>query len=152
MLNLIEPKEVTITTQAGTEKTYIFSKIPAIPAREIITQYPISSIPKLGDYKVNEQIMFKLLSYVSVKTETGDGKDHEIRLTSQALINNHVPDWETLARIEMGMMEYNCSFFQKGVVSTFLEAIAQKVPPAISKILMGLQAQSSPKDVPPSNS
>ena len=145
MADLIQPTEVTLTSQEGVEKTYILSKIPAIPAREIITQYPLSAIPKIGDYKVNEQIMLKLMSYVGVKIN-----DKIQPLVTQALINNHVDDFEVLLRLEAAMIDYNCSFFTKGTGSTFFDLISQKAQPFLTKILTGLQAQSFPKDAPPS--
>lgn len=145
MFNPIQPKEITIKTQAGDERTYIISKMPAIPAREIISQYPITGMPKIGDYKANETIMLKLMSYVAVQTATGQQE-----LSTQALVNNHVPDWETLGRLEMAMMEYNCSFFRNGVASTFFEAIAQKLPEQITRILTALSAQSSQTEKQPS--
>lgn len=142
---MIAPKEIQVMTQAGEEKTYIIHKIPAIPAREIVSQYPLSAMPKLGDYKVNEQIMFKMMAYVAVPTEGAP-----LFLKTAALINNHIPDWETLARVEAAMIEYNVSFFQNGKISTFLETFIQKLPQLISKIATASQAQSSPKGAPPS--
>lgn len=143
---MLQPKEIKIKTQDGTEKTYIVSKIPAIPAREIITQYPLTAAPKIGDYKMNEQLMLKLMAFVAVPLDNGN----PLPLTTQALVNNHVPDWEALARLEAAMIEYNCSFFQNGKISTFFEDFSQKVPQLISRILMDLQAQSSRKEKPPS--
>ena len=75
--------------------------------REIVAKYPVSALPKLGDYAVNEEVMLKLMSFVAV--QVGESQQ---RLSSRAMINNHVPDFETLAKIEMKMMEYNCSFFR----------------------------------------
>jgi len=145
-MSLIQPKQVQIKTQEGVEKTYTLSKFDAISGREILTQYPISAIPKLGDYKTNKEMMLKILSFVEVTTDAGTQQ----RLTTEALIQSHVPDWETLARIEAGMVEYNCSFFGNGRASTFFEGIAQKVPALITKMLTDLSAQSSRKDAPPS--
>src|ERR1700761_4635097 len=127
MFNPIQPKEITLKDQNGGDRTYTLSKIPAIPAREIVTQYPISGLPKLGDYKVNESIILKLIGYIGV-----DVNGTLTPLSTRGLIDNHVPDWETLGRLEMAMLEYNCSFFQNGIVSTFLEAIAQKLPEQVT--------------------
>lgn len=146
MPDLLQPKEIEITSQSGEVKTYVLSKIPAIQAREIITQYPISAIPKLGDYKVNEAIMFKLMAYVGVQLEGGKA----LPLTTREMINNHVPDFEVLMRLEAAMIDYNCSFFTKGTGSTFLEIIVQKAQPWTLKILTALREQSSPKEGQPS--
>lgn len=146
MSNLLEPKDITIQTQSGAEKTFVLSKFPALAGREIVAKYPLSAMPKIGDYEVNEQTMLKLMNHVGVKTDNGN----VIRLSTTELYNNHVPDWETSAKIEWAMMEYNCSFFANGRSSSFFEAIAQKVPVLITKILTDLSAQSSRKEKQPS--
>ena len=78
---MIEPLEVKITTQKGDEKTFIISKFPAIQGREIICKYPLSGMPKLGDYQVNEETMIKLMSFVAVPTDNG-----VLNLATKALI------------------------------------------------------------------
>lgn len=145
---MIKPKEIEVTTLDGDVRKYIIARVPAIPAREIVAQYPASLIPKIGDYSVNEAMMLKIMSYVAAIGPTGG----EIMLTSRALIDNHVPDWETLAKIEVAMMEYNWSFFEKGKNSRFFEGIIAKAQALIIKTLTDLQAQSSPKAEPPSKS
>lgn len=142
---LLEPKPVTITTNKG-DKNYILSKFPAISGREIVAKYPLSGLPKIGEYSVNEETMLKLMSYVAVPIE---GKE-PMQLTTRALVDNHVPDWEALAKLEIGMMEYNVSFFGRGVISTFFEDIAKNTPAWITKIATVLSAQLLPKEKPAS--
>ena len=128
---LLEPKEVSIKTQGKGDKAYTISKFPAIAGREIIAKYPLSGMPKLGDYQVNEDTMFKLMNFVAVKT--GDNLQ---QLTTKELIDNHVPDWETLARLEIEMMGYNCSFFLQGKISNFLDIIKANAKQLLSSTLM----------------
>ena len=142
---MLEPKEITIKTQAGVDKVYTISKFPAIAGREIIAKYPISGMPKLGDYQVNEETMLKLMCYVSIKTDGG-----QIALTTKALIDNHIPEWETLARIEIEMMGYNCSFFQQGKISNFLDTIATKAQQLTLSTLTDLLQQLSQQTKQPS--
>lgn len=142
---MLEAQEITIKTQAGTEKRYVISKFPAIAGREIVAKYPLSGMPKLGDYQVNEETMLKLMSYVAVPGENATN----LQLTTRALVDNHVPDWETLAKLELAMMEYNCSFFANGRVSGFFEGIAQKLPSLITKILTDSLQQLSAKSKQP---
>lgn len=141
---LLQPKEFKVKTPDGIEKTYVLSKFPAIQGREIIAKYPLSAMPKLGDYAVNEETMLKLMAFVGVTIG-----DNTLPLTTRTLVDNHVPDWETLARIEMAMMEYNCSFFANGRSLDFLTAIAQKAQALLSKTLMDLSAQSSRRNSQP---
>lgn len=136
---LLQPKTETITLQNGSTKDFLFSKFPAVAGREIISAYPVSNMPKLGDYGVSEATMLKLMSYVAVPVENGD----PLRLTTIELVNNHVPDWEALVAIEMGMLEYNVSFFERGAVPSFIDLLLAKAAPMLSKILTSsLQALS----------
>ena len=137
---MLHPKDIEING-----KIYTISKFTAIEGREIVTQYLASGVPKLGDYKRNEELMLKLMKYVGVD----NGNGGHLMLTTSALVNNHVEDWEALTKVEMAMMEYNCSFFQNGRVSTFLNDAAQKAPQWISKILTALSERSSPTEKPP---
>lgn len=149
MSGLLEPKEVELTLPDGKTKTYILSKFPAVAGREIICKYPLSGMPKIGDYADNEEIMLKLMSYVAVQTTPGE----PLRLTTRALIDNHVKSFETLMRIEASMLEYNCSFFLNGKVSGFLNAVAQRLPAKISEILTdSLVALSLREKQPSTNS
>jgi hypothetical protein len=144
---LLEPLEIEVETAKGEMKNFILSKFPAIAGREIVSQYPVTGMPKIGEYKSNEDIMLKLMKFVAVPTDTG-----VIVLSTQALINNHVPDWETLAKIEIKMMEYNCSFFGNGKASTFFGSILQNTQQLITQTLTDLLVQSSAQGKPHSES
>jgi hypothetical protein len=139
---MIEPKEIEIDG-----KKFIISKFPAVAGREIIAKYIPSIMPKVGDYKVNEETMLKMMKYVGVVI---DNSAIPIILSTQALIDNHVKNWEMLGKLEIALMEYNCSFFQSGRISTFLTDIAQKVPGWTIKMLTVLSAQLSKVEKPPS--
>jgi hypothetical protein len=138
---MIEPKPVEIVTMAGETRTYILSKFPAIQGREIVANYPLTALPKVGDYPANEAIMLKLMAHVAVPRDGGE----PIALTTRDLVNNHVPDWETLAKIEVEMLGYNTSFFTNGKTSTFFAGIEAKARQWIIGMLTDLSAQSSPK-------
>lgn len=137
---MLEPKEVVVDG-----KVYVISKFPAVAGRKIMTQYPISAIPKVGEYGTNEEMMYLIMTYVAVKNV---GSNTELQLVNRDLIDNHVPNWETLMKLEYLMMEYNCSFLANGKVSTFLESIAEKLPSWITKISTPLSAALSPAEKP----
>jgi hypothetical protein len=145
---MIEPKEITLKTQAGEEKTYVISKFPAIQGREIVTKYPVSNVPKLGDYKQSEEVMLKLLAFTAVVTSEGA----HLPLTTRALVDNHVPDWETLARLEWSQLEYNISFFGNGLNSGSFESFSQKAVQWISQTLIPSLATSLQTEKPRSKS
>lgn len=140
-MTLIETKPLTLTTQAGVTKTFILSKFPAVAGREIVTKYPVSNIPKIGEYQQSEEVMLKLMAFVAVQPDNGS---EPIRLTTRALVDNHCDDWETLAKLEWAQLEYNVSFFERARSSDFLESLTSKAAPLITKILTGLSQPSSP--------
>ncbi|MDL2313393.1 hypothetical protein LJC36_00255 [Desulfovibrio sp. OttesenSCG-928-C14] len=138
---LIQPKEVQIKCLDGSEKTFVVSKFPAVAGREIVTQYPLTALPKIGEYKSNEALMLKLMGYVAVPNQ--NNPDAPIILSTRALVDNHVPDWEALARLELAVMDYNCSFFKNGRASTFFAGLGNKAASKITGILTGLLASLS---------
>ena len=102
-------------------KEYILSKFPASAGRDIVCQFVPSAIPKIGNYKLNREMADRIMSYVAVPMPDGSS----LRLTTEALIDNHVKDWESRLRIEAAMMAYNCRAFQEGRVSSFFGDFAQ---------------------------
>ncbi len=130
------PKEFTATDQQGKEHAYTLHKFDCVTGREIVAKYPISNMPRLGDYKVSEETMLKLMGYVSVKVG-----DRDVFLSNLPLLWNHVPDWEILTAIEREMVVYNCSFFQNGKGWISLAELSQKVGQWASKISMASLAQ-----------
>lgn len=143
---MLEPKEIEVTHQDGKTGRFILSKFPAIAGREIIINYPVANIPKLQEYAASEEVMLKLMAHVQAIPESGN----PINLTTRALIDNHVRDWETLARLEWQMLEYNCSFFGNGLNSDSLQALSQKAIQFFAQMLMGSLQQSSAAAKPPS--
>lgn len=148
MNDLIKPKEIECKTLDGDILKYKISRFPADVAREIITGYPVSAMPKMGDYKANEALMLKLISHVAAVKEDGT----EIRLTTRALLNNHIPDFDVLARIEYDTLGYNSNFFNIGKITKSLGLFEGKVEGSITKILTRFLAQSSGKAKPHSKS
>jgi hypothetical protein len=136
-MSLLEPKEIEIETAAGDMRVYLISKFPATKGREIIPEYTFSAIPKIGDLQRNQEAMYKLMAYAGVPRE---GQD-PLMFKTQSLIDNHVPDWETLAKIEWAMLDYNVSFFRNGKASAFLDSVKTQAEGSISKMLMGLLAR-----------
>lgn len=150
MADLIKPEEFYLDDphEEGKKLKFVVSNFPAVEGREIVTKYPMSSLPKLGDYATSEETMVKLMSYVAVPMPNGD----LLRLSTRELINNHCRDWETLAKIEWKMMEKNCSFFQKGRSWDFLENFTQILLKKASEMLMRSSELSSPTEKQPSQS
>lgn len=124
-------------------KNFVLTKFPATVGREIITQYPMTALPKIGEYKTNHQLMLKIMSYVGVSIE---GRAEPQMLSTEDLINNHVLKTEDLMRLEWAMIEYNFDFFGDGRALNFLGMVADRITPLISKTLMDLLGPSSGKN------
>lgn len=147
MSNLLGMEEFEIDT-AGGKKTYVLSKFPATVGREIIVKYPTANAPKIGEYAVSEETMLTLMKHVGVNVAEGG----VLALNTRALVDNHVPDAETLLKLEVAMFRYNYSFFGNGKGLSFLEEFIAKLPQLISKTLTILSDQSSDQGKPPSTS
>ena len=137
MADLINPKELELEFE-GEKYKFNISKLPATVGREIISKYPISNVPKLGDYQVSEETMLKLISYTERVYD-----DRVQPLTSKALIDNHVPNWEILIKLEAYMLDYNCSFFDIGKVLNSLKEWKDLAQPKNIKTLMDSLVQLS---------
>ena len=142
---LIKPEPITIKCDDGKDRKYIISNFPAVEGIEIVTSYPLSMMPKIGDIPTCHAVMQKIMCYVAV-----DLGNVEIRLTTKDLINNHCPDWETYAKVVWAMMQKNCSFFRDGRSSDFLENLAQVITEKVLEISTRLSAPSSPMEKQPS--
>ena len=138
---MLNPKDIEITDQEGKTRKFVISKFPAVQGREIICQYPLTAIPKIGEYKQNEEIMLKAIKFAGVRIN-----DRIQVLETQALVDNHTGDWETLIKLEQELMQYNCSFFLKGTISTFFQGLVEQVSHKITAILTGSLEQSSRKN------
>lgn len=137
---LKDPKEINIISEDGNEKTYVISKVPATYAREILIKYPTSGLPKIGEYSINEEAMFKLISYAAVPRE-----GEPLRLNTRALIDNHVDGAVTLLKLEKAMFEYNYSFFRDGSIPTMLKDFVGMLRQLVTKTSMDLLQLLSPK-------
>ena len=143
---LIQPKEITIDFE-GEQLRFNIGKFPATVGREIISKYPVANMPKLGDYKVSEETMLKLMCYVERVYD-----DRVQELTSRTLVDNHIPSWEVLVKLEAYVIDYNCSFFELGKVLNSLKDWRALAEPKNIKTLMDSLVRLSQAAKQPSKS
>jgi hypothetical protein len=141
---MIKAKSIQVKNQDGIEKTFIISRVPAVPMRELMAKYPVSNIPKLGEYQASKDAMLLLMSFVAV--EIAD-RDEPLRLSTEQVVNNHVDDGEQLLRLEFAMLEYNTSFFGQGGASNFLSGLIKTHLPLIIQTLTDSLPQSLVRDL-----
>lgn len=137
-MDLIKPKTIMVKNRDEEEKAFIISRLPATVAREVIAKYPLSNIPKVGEYKSSEEVMLLMMQYVAVEV---DGREQ--RLSTKALVDNHVDDGVQLLRLEIQMIEENTGFFGLGGNKGFLDCLIAKFSQSITPMLTRLLAQLS---------
>jgi len=142
---LLSPKEINIDGIV-----FYISKFDCIEGREIIFNYTSSNIPKIGNYRLSEEMMLKLMTFVAVSDDSGNKTILLSKKILGAHLNNSEFPWQTLCKLEAAMMEYNVSFFQNGGASTFFGDFAQKVPAWISSTLTDSLGQLLQTEQPPS--
>lgn len=141
----LSPTPFSAEDDAGKVWNYILTKFDAVTGRKIMTQYPLSGMPKIGDYDLNEQLMFLLMEHVCVEIN-----GNLLPLSTPQLIKNHCGDAEVLLKVEQAMMVKNFSFFRDGRSWDFLENFTQMLLGRISEMLTRLSEQSSPTEKQPS--
>ena len=139
MIELIQPKLIELENADGISKTFVISKLPYSVGREVLSQFVPTGMPKVGDYPANHELMLKMMKFISVIKEDGN----EQRLTTPALVDNHVDDFKQGVLLERAMLEYNLGFFGQGNLSTFLEELKAMLPKLISEMLTAYKAQLS---------
>lgn len=128
--NLLEPKRIEVNGCV-----FIISKMPCTVAQEVICKLPAGFIPMLGNFSQSEEMAFKMLSYCE-RVYT-DGR-LSVRLMTKELIDNHVPDFDTLIKLERECFELNYDFFAQGKLLDFLNKGLCHVESKLSGILTDL--------------
>lgn len=139
---LLKPKPVTVKDRDGAERSYALHRFDVWDGREVILQYPVANMPKVGEYKVSAELAAKIYSYITVETAPGV---HQA-LSTRELVGNHIPDGETGLRLEYLMMEYNYSFFAPGAISSFFGGFALTFKGWIMSTLTDLSERLSQRE------
>ncbi len=132
---LIKPKTIEIPDIDGDLHSVTLSRIPYLPlGREIALSGALSSLPRVGQYSVSEEIAYKMFALIEINKPEQD----PIRLNTKALVANHILDPVLGGRIELAMIAYNYDFFGQGGISGFLADLLRKHLPSILQTLIPL--------------
>lgn len=126
---LLSPKEVTINNCK-----FLISRMPCMTAQEVIVRIPAGILPLINQYMISEEMVVKMLSCCQ---RVYDDKPN-VPLISKEIINNHVPDFDTLLQLETECLRYNYDFFNQGKALTFLEKGLSLAESRLSGILTDL--------------
>lgn len=143
-MSLMEPKEVSVPDLDGNQKVFVIHKVPATLGREIMAKYPVSNMPKLGEYQSSEEIMLKMMGHCAVRLADGT----LLTLDTMSTINNHVTDGHQLIQLEYAMLQYNTAFFRIGKHQGFIESLVARVLPKIIETLTPFLQQLSQQAKP----
>ena len=124
ILDNLKSTDVSINDIDGNPKNFRIHREPATMGREIFTLYAPTAMPKVVYYKSNQDLMYKLITFV--KVEAPDGS--MLRLSPQ-LLDAHVTDFEMLIKLEWEMVKFNTSFLNRENRSNLLKkfkGIAEK--------------------------
>lgn len=135
---LLDPKTVEINGYK-----FVISKMPCTVAQEVIFKLPTGLVPLLSNFSQAEDMAFKMLSYCERIYE--DGRPN-VGLISKEIIDNHVPDFDTLVKLETECINYNYDFFGNGKLLDFLNKGVCLVESKASGILTDLLDKLLPAD------
>lgn len=90
-------------------KTYTINKFRATVGRKIVSQYPLTALPKMASYEQNEEVMLMLMAHVEVHLANGS----KLPLSTRELVDNHVDSWDSLVSLEYQTLKFNCPFMQE---------------------------------------
>ena len=145
-MTLIKPLDLTITDLDGIERAYRLGRFPAVAGLEIIAKVP-SNVATLSKQLPHlRELVLQMCKYVAVDVPTDDGGTHEVILSTQALIDNHVPDGQTLLRLMFELMRHNTSFFgsaDQSVLDYLLARLVDSYPKVIQMLTPLLQQLSA---------
>lgn len=127
---LLKPKQIEINGNK-----FIISKMPCTVAQEVIMKLPTGFIPMLSNFEVSQDMAFKMLSYCE---RVYDGGQANVPLISKEIIDNHVPDFNTLIQLEAECINYNYDFFANGKAWIFLNKGVCLAESKVSGILTDL--------------
>jgi hypothetical protein len=99
----------------------------------------------VGNYAENEKIAKIMLKHVAIILD--DGK--QLRLSTDELVNNHIPDFITGIKLEVEALEHNAGFSVAGKVQEYQQQWEQDIPAFIMKILTQLRDFSQQQDNAP---
>lgn len=117
---------------------YRIHRMDVFDTREVCMTYPINLVPKVGEYKANENMFRLLMKYVEVKVG-----DQWVRLDNDEVIRQNVPPMVSF-ELEKEVVDLTTGFFSSGklqdytsdilaylmqnVIATLMESLGQSLP------------------------
>lgn len=117
-------------------KRYRVKSMDVFDARRVAYEFPITMMPRIGDYAENEKLFRLLMKYVEVEISPNNWQ----ALTTDELIRQHVSP-KDFARLEREVVDFTTGFFSDGNASNIVLTIGEFIIERITKTLMVLSAE-----------
>lgn len=157
-MDLIKPKEITLTSQVGGEsigKTFNLGRYPSTEgmylfglAIEVLGSAAKPGSSDIVPAKKLQEFAIEICKYVEAEMPSGEF----IRLDKKFLIDSHVPDYEMLFRLVREIHDYNSFFFNSGRLLKTSLSLMDQAKLLVTKTLTQFSASSSQKRQPRSKS
>lgn len=152
MANLLEPKEIEITSGVGGEHSQVFrlGTWTALDGQELLVLSKdfaaimaniTPSKDPIKDAKTTRKITCEFLKYIEAKTLDGDWQ----RLDNEASINGYVTDREMLNKLILASNDHNSFFLNSGNLSKTFRTYKGQVLSAVTRTLTQWSDTLSPK-------
>lgn len=92
-------------------RNYRISELPTLVARDVMMNYPLTLLPKVGNYGENERLFKLLMKHVEVQPEPDKNPDWWIRLDTEDSINQNVSAKGVL-ELEKEVIDFQQIFFE----------------------------------------
>lgn len=124
---------------------FLISKMPCLMSQEVLIRIGQGLLPMINQYQITEDMAVKMLS----RCQRIYGDKPNVPLISKEIIENHIPDFQTLMLLEKELLELNYGFFDFGSLLNFLSEGLSLAESKLSKMLTDLldrlyQAEKQP--------
>jgi hypothetical protein len=116
---------------------YRVHRMDVFDTREVCMTYPINLVPKVGEYKNNENMFRLLMKYVEVKVG-----DQWVRLDNDEVIRQNVPPMVSF-ELEKEVVDLTTGFFSSGKLQDYTSDILAYLMQNVIITLMKSLEQSS---------
>jgi hypothetical protein len=158
-MSLIKPKSVTLKSSVGgeeVEKTFQIGRYPATQSIEMVTRGAallrdaVKGNPGNSEQyaKSFQKLGIDMCKFVEAAMPSGD----YIGLSSDHMINAHIPDADMFLLLMREVHDYNSNFMNTGRLFKTSRSLMDQAKAQITGILSQFSASSSPKSNPRSKS
>ena len=127
-------------------RNYRISELPTMLARDVMMNYPLTLLPKVGNYGENERLFKLLMKHVEVQPEPDKNPDWWIRLDTEDSINQNVSAKGVL-ELEKEVIDFSTDFFSSGKLTQIGTTLGELARNILTNIVLQSIAELSGTDI-----